>query len=257
MTNETKSETERPVRDGVGWDDLAEDVFGLSVRGLVTIRDLVVRPAKVFAAARQTAWSGLYTPSLRLVAFLITVMLLLRVFWAAEEAVMYQNVLSMLETAAAENPDIGDPVELASLYFAAWALSFPIVYFPLHLLASVLLRVWGKGTRSAVRVRLYFAALVPAMCVSVTSLAIIPSLTLEQALLFSTAGFLVAVLIYALTVHFGLRETGMPPRARLWRGGLFALFASLTDTMIAIGAGIAASFLMAAIRDGYSVPGLG
>ena len=257
MTDETRSAPGRPVRDDVGWDDLTEDVFGLSIRGLVTIRDLAFRPARVFVAARQTRWSRRYTPSLRLVASLVALMLILRVFWAAEHTMMYQNVLQMLELAAERNPEIGDPTELAPLYFSAWALSFPFVYFVLHVVSGLLVRIWGRGTSTPVRLRLYFAALVPGLCFSIVWLAIFPWLPTGLALAVGMIVVTLAAVIYAGTAYFGIRDSAGSVGTRLWRGALFALVASLTDTLVAISAGVVGSLLMEALRHGYAVPGLG
>ena len=256
MSEEPKPKSDRSHRDNVGWNDLTEDVFGLSVRGIVTLRDLILRPGKVFAAARRKAWGERYTPSLRLVASLIAVMLLLRVFWAAEDSAMYQNVLRALQIAAEGDPTIGDPATLASRYFAAWALCFPVAYFLFHLIAAASTRIWGSGTDTVVRFRLYFAALIPGLAFAILGLVALPFQTSFQAIAFSSTVISVAAVIYAATVYFGLRHAGMGVGARLWRGGLFAFVASLFDTLTAIAAAIAASLLMAAIRYGYVVPGL-
>ena len=61
-----------PAPRDPGLNDMAEDLFGLSLRGLATIRDSFLRPADLFSAARTPDWQGRYTPSVRLVISLIT-----------------------------------------------------------------------------------------------------------------------------------------------------------------------------------------
>ena len=85
-TDTSAAAPETPVpakRAQPGLNDMAEDIFGLSLRGLSTIWETITKPAIVFTAARTPDWNQRYTPSLRLVTSIIAVMMLLRIFWAA------------------------------------------------------------------------------------------------------------------------------------------------------------------------------
>lgn len=260
MNDEHVSETPagaQPLKqDRPGLDAFAEDIFGLSLRGLKTMRDMFVRPAAVFEAARTRDWRNLYTPSIRLVTSLIAVMLLLRVFWAAESSATYQAVLSVLREAAEGDPTIGDPEEVAGYYFAGWALFFPIVYFGTHLIFASLLRIWGKSASFVVRLRLYFAAIIPGFLAALVSIAAFPLFSVEELFFFSAVLLLVAMGLYAAAVYFGLRPTYPKAGARFWRAGAFSVSATIADLIVSVAAGLAASLFMTVIIRDISVPGL-
>ena len=213
-----------------GWNDMAEDIFGLSLRGFRTMKDLVVRPANVFRAARVADWHTLYTPSVRLVSSLVALMLLLRILWAGEDSAMYQTVLAQIETIAAASPRISDAGQLADQYFNTWAVVFPFVYLAVHFLVSMLVRLWGKDATLVTRVRLYFAALVPGMLIANLSLIVMPFISTSQLFTFTGVYLVLCALAYGLTAYFGLKAIYPQAGARIWRACLFALIALLADT---------------------------
>ena len=69
-------------------DALAEDLFGLNVRGLRSVRTLWARPKRYFAAARSLDWNGTYTPSIRLYLSFFALYSLLKVWWIGGNAGM-------------------------------------------------------------------------------------------------------------------------------------------------------------------------
>lgn len=237
------------MSDQPGWDALIEDIFGLSVRGLSTVKDMFVRPAVVLDAGRSRHWLDRYTPSLRLVMSLIALMLVLRVFWAAENSTMFQSILSQLETLGAQRDfEIEDPISVAKVYFTAFALVFPFAYIFVHFLMALVTRIWGKGTKMVVRLRLYFAAVIPSVVLSVISMSMTPLLSVDFFLVATVTGSVLALIVSVVTIIRGL-ATQMALGARIWRGVLFGVLVSVADIICSVTAsllgGIAAGYVLA------------
>ncbi|MEM5516748.1 hypothetical protein WNY37_07290 [Henriciella sp. AS95] len=233
--------SERPTDDKQlkpGWNDMAEDIFGLSVRGLVTMRDLVIRPSLVFDAARRPDWLQRYTPSIRLVSSLVALMLVLRIFWAGEDSAMYQSVLEQIEEVAPTISADGGSTALADNYFAAWAIVFPLTYLAVQFLAAMCVRIWGKGVPQVTRIRLYFAAIVPGVILANLSLIATPLIGPAQLALFTTLYMVVCGLAYGATAYLGLKSSYASPLSRLWRGALFAVIVLLADTIASISSSV-------------------
>lgn len=209
---------------------MAEDIFGLSLRGLKTMRDLVVRPSLVFDAARCPDWLDRYTPSMRLFSSLVALMLLLRIFWAGDDSVMYQSMVGQLEQLVANGTLTGDPAQLAESYFGTWALAFPVVYLLVHFLVSMTVKIWGPDASRVTRIRLYFAALVPGIMLANLTLLATPLIAPAYLAAFTIVYLVLCVLAYGTTAYLGLKASFASPYSRLWRGALFALIAILTDT---------------------------
>ncbi|WP_084417987.1 hypothetical protein [Henriciella litoralis] len=221
-----------------GWNDMAEDIFGLSVRGLVTMRDLVIRPSLVFDAARWPDWLQRYTPSIRLVSSLVALMLLLRIFWAGEDSAMYQSVLEQIERAAPNISADGGSRALAENYFAAWAIVFPLAYLAIQFLMAMCVRIWGKDVPLVTRVRLYFAAIVPGVILANLSLVATPLIGPAQLTLFTALYLVVCGLAYGATAYLGLKSSYASPFSRLWRGALFAVIVLFADTVASFSSSI-------------------
>lgn len=65
MSDNNSNSKQKQSADGLGVDDLVEDIFGLNWRGLKTIWTLFTRPALYFEAAKTPKWQDRYTPSFR------------------------------------------------------------------------------------------------------------------------------------------------------------------------------------------------
>jgi hypothetical protein len=213
---------------------MAEDIFGLSLRGLTTLRDILVRPAKVFEAARAPDWKSRYTPSIRLATSLVALMLLLRFFWAGKESAMFQSVLAQINQLARTGADIPDPATLATNYFNAWVLVFPVVYLAVHFLFALLLRIWGKEASTVTRLRLYFIALIPGLLVATISLLAIPLAGVENLFALSAAYMGACALAYGLGAYFGLKDVYIDRTGRLWRALVFVGAALTADTVASL-----------------------
>lgn len=227
-------------RQQPGWDAFAEDIFGLSLRGLKSMRDLIVRPAAVLQAARTEDWGGKYTPSIRLVISLLTVMLLLRFFWAGDQSPNYQMIVATYEDIAAELPVDLTAEQMADQYFAYWALIFPVVYILLHALAASILRVWGGAAAYVLRSRLYFACLTPALVVSLFGLIAMPLVPVSVIWTYSFLSLLLAAVIYGRTYWRGMRNE-LHGGAKAWRAVLFAMTVFAVDLVVSIVTGIGAA----------------
>lgn len=214
-----------------GWDALLDDLFGLNVRALKSMRAIIVSPRAVFDAARDADWLGRFTPSIRLAFTLIAAMVFLRFLWGGEDSALHEMTKSGLT-----NPDVlgnGDMDQFTQDYLGLWLVLFPFSYFFVHALLALLLRIWGTGTYAPVRLRLYFAALLPGLLLGVLSTIAMPMLDValfEQTLVPALA---LTGLIYALTVFRGL-PAAMGTQGRTWRSILFGCVALCGDLFIAV-----------------------
>ena len=226
-----------------GFNALLEDVFGLNVRGLRTLRDLYVHPRRVFDSARVIDWANQHTPTIRLTFSLITVYMLLSFFWAADDGPLYQSLFAQLEQAVIQNPDLPPAEDMIEGWFAAYSFSFPFVYMFVHFIAGSLLFVWGKGTSWTTRLRLYFGLLAVSMSLSLAVTLLMPFLTVDQLLFYSLSSSLLSIVAYAVT--YGRGMAGIHSGVALWwRAPLVALFIGVTDILIAVMTSIGSGFWM-------------
>ena len=222
-------------------DALIEDLFGLNLKGLKTLRDLFVRPRVLFESARVPDWNEAYTPTVRLAFSLITLFTVLSFFWAAEDGPFYQTLLAQTQEANADNPNAPPAGEIVSSYFAAYSFVYPFAYMVVHGVLASLLFVWGKGTYWVVRVRLYFALLSTALVFGVASIAIMPLLQWESLLVYTffTLGFTFAV-------YWWTYARGMSGEAALGKrvigGGSTALMMIIGDLGVAVITSLASAF---------------
>lgn len=239
--------------DGPGFDSLVHDVFGLNIRGVRTVWDTTFRPSRTFSAARSADWLGRYTPSIRLVAGLVAIFLLLRFFWEAQDSAIFQGTLAAvtaeIETIISQLPEDQRPppefvaqraLEGTQTLFQNWAIGYPFCYIILHLILACFLRIWGEGTSFVTRLRLYFLPLS-----TVVALIILFTLghefymTSDNMILLTIVNSALTWLIYGLIVFFGLRPVHTAPGARAWRGGLYGAVATGGD----FAASVSAAFL--------------
>ena len=239
---ETAAKTER---DPVGLHGLIEDVFGLNIRGLITIRDSFMRPRAVAEAARRTDWADRYTPSIRVIFFILTLTSLLRFFWAPDDGAFVQSMAARIAEADAEGavPD-ADRTEEVNRYLALYAGAIPFAWTIAQALGSLVTRVWGKGTDLVLRLRLHFAALIPSTTVAMLAML---ALTGEWAVderpsLIMTAASAVVVFITD-TVTATRMGTATSRAGRLGRALAFALSAQLFGVIGMVAASVGASVL--------------
>ena len=177
-------------------------------------------PAVGFAAARTPDWQGgAFTPSLRLVFSLLAVMTAIRFLWAGQESVLYDVVEISLDTTISFETGAARHAYIST--FLDWyVFFFPICFMALHVFVAWPLRIWGKGTGYAVRLRLQFLGLVPS---TLLSLIASPAFSTFHADAWAFVGPLFILAMFVLdgvTVFRG----GVADRtvgARFWRALLF------------------------------------
>jgi len=238
-----------PPSTKLGRDDLLEDLFGLNVRGLKSIGDSVVRPRRYFAAARVADWQGTYTPSARLVFSILTLLGFFSFFWAGEDSWFVREFIQGIATADAENgePFLENP-SVATDLLAVYAGSLPFTYLFAHGLASMIVRVWGRGAGLVARLRLHMVGIVPSMTLTLFSSLAMPLLSDEHMRRYAFASLSVVFLLDLATVLRG-GVVGKTLPTRLVKSATFAT-ASMTATMLAslisgllLGAAMAAGWI--------------
>ena len=228
MTDETRPAADDDMTKASGWDALLDDLFGLNFRAALTVWASVARPAALFTAARAPGWLDRYTPSLRLVFTLMAATVVLRFLWASDGSPLMQTIMEMMRETPPEGLPPADPLDTARTLMNNFLLAFPFTYFACHFLVSLLVRIWGKGTPAYVRIRLYFASLLPALVfglIQTVFYALVPQDQLYTATLIS---WVLGMVIYSLTVFRGLRPVHSVP-GRAWRSVLFATIVASTD----------------------------
>lgn len=231
MISENESHLDHSAKPSV--DSLLEDLFGLNVRGFKTLRDLFIKPKRVFESARITDWAGQHTPTFRLTFSLITLSMLLSFFWAAEDSAFYQGLLVLTTEIARANPDAPDPHEAAIAWLAAYSFCYPIVYMIVHGLVGSLVFLWGQGVSWVTRLRLYFALLTVGMFVAVASMLLIPFVPVEMFVVYTLVATLVLLVVHMITYLRGM--SGPRSGIGLWlRAPFIALLIIVTDFAVAI-----------------------
>ena len=214
-----------------GWDALLDDLFGLNVRAVASMCAIIATPRKVFEAARDADWLGKYTPSIRLVFTLIAAMVFLRFLWGGEDSALHQ-----MTKAGLTDSDVlghGDMDAFTQDYLGLWLVLFPFSYFGVHAIIALLLRIWGKGTSAPIRLRLYFAALLPGLLLGVLSTLMIPLVSMQTFEAMLVPSLALTALAYGLTVFRGLGGA-MEATARAWRAALFGVIALAGDLLIMV-----------------------
>jgi hypothetical protein len=237
MSDAETARTEKPPsRRQPDWDDLLEDFFGLNIRAALTIRDLLVRPAEVFTAARTADWKGRYTPTFRVFFSLLALLFLFKFFWTGEDAMIRAPIEAVGDQWKARDPRLETDVFVESLMDLNWII-YPFAIGFWALLASLALNIWGSGTQMITRMRLYFAAVIPGTVF--TMIWTIAFAKMPGTFMWLAAGLTMVITLLAdgITTWRGLKpvHSGF---GRFWRSILLAcvttfvaLTGSLTSTM--------------------------
>lgn len=220
------------------WDDLTEDIFGLNIRAARTVWDLLIRPAKVFTAARTADWTGAYTPTFRVFFSLIAIMFLFKFFWAGEDAMIRAPFEAAADKLQAAEPGIDTEYFILTLMDRNWIL-YPFAIGFWAITAAVALNIWGKGTSLVTRVRLYFAAVIPSTVLTV--LWTITSAKLPGSIMWMSAVMTVIVTLLAdgVTTWRGLAPVHAGFQ-RIWRAILLGLFTTAVSMAASVTSSIGA-----------------
>jgi hypothetical protein len=214
VTKKTQSDFET-----VGYDDFFEDIFGLSLRGLKSIKTLFTDPADYFTAARHADWQDRFTPSMRLWLGLMTILIGLQFIWAGDTS-NYMDTVTQMPRAfvttelAKEGANIQalqdyDMLAAAKRINARNLLIYPFIFVAFFLLLSAIFRPWRNGENFIVSQRYMFGVIVPASVVglisTIFSYFIPPSIYSTVA----SAQIAVVVALYVVTAYRGpMRDFG-------------------------------------------------
>ena len=210
-----------------GWDALLNDLFGLNVRALRTMWAIFATPRRVYVAARDVDWSRQYTPSIRLVFTLIATMVFLRFLWGDESSALFE----MARDGFAGSPGLEarfDVDQFTRDYLSVWLVSYPFAYFGIHAVLALIMNIWGQPTPAPVRLRIYFATLLPSLLLGVLSTAVTIFMDVGTLTAIALPSLALSTLLYAVTVFRGL-PLAMALRPRIWRSSLFAVVAISAD----------------------------
>lgn len=213
-------ETSEPDPDTfkrVGFDDFLDDIFGISLKGLKSIRTLIIDPADYFEAARHSDWQGRHTPALRIWLSLMTLMVALQFIWAADASNFMDSITQLprafvdiqidKEGANIEALNNYDMLGAAKRIIARNTLIYPFIFVGIFLFLSAIFRPWRNGENFVVRQRYMFGVIIPASVLGLTT-TILSYLTPPAFYLAYTNIQLVVIgLIYAITAYRGpMRE---------------------------------------------------
>lgn len=217
-----------------GLDALAEDVFGLNVRGIKTIWHLISKPSEVFAAARDVNWEGRFTPSIRLYFSLIALLIFFQFIWAGEQSYMREAFRMQFEQMQTMPEFRNVHIERATdLAIDTYLILSPIVIGVCLLLTACCIFVWGKGTSFVTRIRLFFAALIPNTTLSLFLTMAGSFAPIEQSMMLAIVTFISMFVINGITVYRGLKpvHSGV---SRVWRALTFTCIAMISITLAGV-----------------------
>lgn len=224
---ETQDTGDDSIASPRNWDIVAEDLFALNVRAIRAIWASVTAPSKLFAAARDKYWHNRYTPSLRLYFSLVALISALQFFWLGEGSALNELAREMVSQSPEEWG--GRDAETATQdIFAAFIIVLPFGYALAHILAGLLMRVWGKGTPAVERVRLYFCTLIPGTLLGIASTMALAQIPPEALKMTQIPTYILFFGVYAATYFFGMARE-MSAGGRAWRAGVLAALISIVD----------------------------
>lgn len=228
----------------LSYDSMAEDLFGLNIRGLKSIFAAWTRPRAYFAAAKTAEWSDEFTPSIRLWLSFFALFSALKFWWFGSNEGMIGAFASGFENAGLPLPegmtyqDVGTEAVLAVF---GWIPAIQIVSM---FLVSLVYPVWGERTTVTLRQRYLFIIITPSA--SIMPLFLSFMLLVPQTMI-SAYGVLLAIVAFTIDFQTGYRGafSGASRFGRAWRAGLLALVLVTINTVLSIGAQIVGILLIA------------
>jgi len=203
-------------------DTVAEDIFGLNLRGLRSIGVLWRSPKLYFDAARHVDWRGCFTPSIRLWLFFFALLSFFKFWWVGSSDGMIEAYANGF--ARAELPL---PVGMTYREVAREAVLLVFGLLPLfQITATIMLALtfpfWGEPTTAALRQRYMFAVIVPSsslMPVFMTVMMFVPPQFL------TLYGLGLAALTWIIDFQTGYRGAfqTVGRGGRIWRAALLSL----------------------------------
>ncbi len=235
----------------VSFDELLDDIFGLSAKSLKSIFLLFKRPAEYFKAAKAPFWENRLSPSFRIYLGLTALTTAMRFLYRDENSPMVKLYASQFELIK-ENPPNGlDPNQINSYEMAVTTLKWMLVLSPI--ISTVFfcllgLLYWGYGEKlnPVVRIRYVFAALIPASVIS--ALSAFPMYFLPESFTMgvSLMGLLLMFMLIWLTAYRGAFSAVDLGAGRIGRATVLSILifvVMMAATFIAIFAGAAIAFI--------------
>lgn len=235
--------------DGLGVDDLVEDIFGLNLRGLKTIWTLITRPWLYFEAAKTQTWQDRYTPSFRIWFAIIAIGTFFQFIWAGQNTAMFAAYVEVMKTIVTDanvvlaedqlmiDPNVFDPGEAAKTLVKYSQLFLPVGYLVCLLIIAALFQSWGERLSFVVRLRYVFAIIVPGAIVGYFFAFLTTKIPLEIFQIVNLGGLFLMFASYFAVAYLGPFR-GMATRVRLGRSlGITALIiiAVMLASLIAVG----------------------
>lgn len=232
-----------PQTSDISADSIAEDLFGLNIRGLKSIVTLWRRPRDYFAAARTPDWQDRYTPSIRLWLSFFALFSALKFWWFGTNEGMIGAYSTGFANAGLALPE-GMTYDDVGTEAVLWVFSvIPILQIVTMVLLSLIYTAWGERTSLALRQRYLFSVIVPSaslMPVFLTVMLFIPQN------LMTAYGIVLALFAFLIDFQTGYRGafSNVSAVGRAWRAGLLALILVTLNTITAVAAQIAGIILI-------------
>ncbi|MEM7330402.1 MAG: hypothetical protein AAF437_16795 [Pseudomonadota bacterium] len=247
--------TRKPDADlsPVSVDSIAEDLFGLNIRGVKSILVLWRKPADYFDAARRPDWDNRFTPSIRLWLSFFALYSALNFWWfGSNQAMIGAFASGYANSGMVLPPDV--TYEQVGREAMLWGFGvIPVLQISTMLVLSLIYTAWGERTTLAVRQRFLFAVIVPSASLMPVFLTIM--LWVPQHML-TAYGLFLALVTWLIDFMTGYRGgfAHVSKTGRAWRAGLLAFIVVLLNTGTSIAAQIAGIVL---IGQKYAIPPAG
>lgn len=203
------------------FDDLAEDIFGLNIRGIKTIWMLFANPAAVFEAAMASDWQRAYTPSIRLWFSIMAVLLFFQFIWAGDDSFLQDSYRHSLadHSDRLNGQDLDEIIQRTMNYYT---FVFPFVSAIFLMFGALVTFVWGKGQRVVTRIRLFFAGVIPDATTTIFFTIAVAYTPYTYALSLGTLALLSTLVLCFVTAFRGMKGIGIA-KGRIWRAGLYSI----------------------------------
>lgn len=234
-------------------DSIAEDLFGLNIRGLQSILTIWHRPKLYFGAARTPDWQNKYTPSVRLWLSFFALFSALKFWWFGSDSSMISAYASGFAQAGIILPE-GVTYEDIGAETVSWVFGWvPVIQIVSMVILSVIYSAWGERTTLSLRQRYLFAVMIPSaslMPIFLTGMLLVPASWL------TLYGIGLALVAFLIDFQAGYRGafSEVSPTGRFWRAGLLALILVTINSLTAIATQIAGIILTS---QKYGVPAAG
>ncbi|WP_421792175.1 hypothetical protein [Hyphobacterium sp.] len=234
MSEQRPSDSRDPIQEKDPGDikRATEEIFGINLRSIHTLKDLLIRPQAVFAAYAQRD-TVTYTPALRLWLGLIGISFLVSFIWGGYQGIIRRSVE---QWPPEQRADFVASLAQADMDLEAYVDRFAdaaqLIHTPLIALCTGLVGfipgLIGKGLTWQARLNITFAILAIASLIGI----FLSPITIYAPDLMIVPIVIIA-LIYGITHYRG--TPGLPNYTPRWRITRAAVFSVVTITMVMVG----------------------